>query len=119
MGFGHLGMIVEDVPKLVERAVAAGAPLHLYCLAYMGSSVCASTGSKLVKPQGVCTVETISWPPETPSPIEAFHKLYSNMAVITDPNVSLFCFLPMVVPVADTFAGLRESLWGHCSRPGC
>ena len=30
MGFAHMGMIVEDVPKVVERAVAAGTlPLAL------------------------------------------------------------------------------------------
>lgn len=39
-------------------------------------------GYKVVKPQGVCTVETIGWPSDTPSPIKAYHELYYNMAMV-------------------------------------
>ncbi|ORY75625.1 Glyoxalase/Bleomycin resistance protein/Dihydroxybiphenyl dioxygenase, partial [Leucosporidium creatinivorum] len=66
MGFGHLGFTVDDVPGLVKRVEEAG--------------------YKVVKPQGVCTVETIGWPTGTPSPIKAYHELYYNMAMVQDPD---------------------------------
>ncbi|BGP36682.1 hypothetical protein JCM10449v2_000583 [Rhodotorula kratochvilovae] len=65
-GFGHLGLIVDDVPALVARAVEAGC--------------------KVVKPQGESSAETVGWPEGTPQPIEAYHQLYRNMAMIESPD---------------------------------
>lgn len=62
MGFGHLGFIVRDVPALIARVE--------------------KDGHRVVKPQGVCTVETIGWPTGTPEPIKAYRELYANMAMI-------------------------------------
>ncbi|GAA6023723.1 hypothetical protein JCM10207_000235 [Rhodosporidiobolus poonsookiae] len=65
-GFGHLGLIVEDVPKLVERAKAAGC--------------------KVIKPQGFASSETVGWPKGTPEPIKPYIELYENMAMIESPD---------------------------------
>ncbi|KAI5476375.1 lactoylglutathione lyase Glo1 [Pseudohyphozyma bogoriensis] len=76
-GFAHLGLIVDDVPALVKRVEEAG--------------------YKVVKPQGVCTVETIGWPTGTPEPIKAYQQLYHNMAMIQDPNGYWLELVPRVL----------------------
>ncbi|GAA6032866.1 hypothetical protein JCM8097_000836 [Rhodosporidiobolus ruineniae] len=69
-GFGHLGLIVDDVPQLVKRAQ--------------------EFGCKVIKPQGVSSAETVGWPEGTPQPIEAYNQLYSNMAMIECPDNHLW-----------------------------
>ncbi|GAA5976786.1 hypothetical protein JCM11641_000871 [Rhodosporidiobolus odoratus] len=65
-GFGHLGLIVDDVPKLVKRAQ--------------------EYGCKVIKPQGFSSAETVGWPEGTPQPIKEYNELYSNMAMIESPD---------------------------------
>ncbi|GAA5887691.1 hypothetical protein JCM6882_001498 [Rhodosporidiobolus microsporus] len=65
-GFGHLGLIVDDVPALVKRAQ--------------------DYGCKLIKPQGFSSAETVGWPEGTPQPIKEYNELYSNMAMIESPD---------------------------------
>ncbi|GAA5850239.1 hypothetical protein JCM8547_001056 [Rhodosporidiobolus lusitaniae] len=65
-GFGHLGLIVDDVPLLVKRAT--------------------EFGCKVIKPQGVSSAETVGWPEGTPQPIKEYNELYSNMAMIESPD---------------------------------
>ncbi|KAL8280982.1 hypothetical protein RQP46_006661 [Phenoliferia psychrophenolica] len=78
MGFGHLGLIVDDVPALVQRVQDAG--------------------YKIIKPQGVCTVETIGWPAGTPAPIQAYHDVYVNMSMIEGPDGYWIELVPRVLP---------------------
>ncbi|GAA5995032.1 uncharacterized protein JCM10292_004497 [Rhodotorula paludigena] len=76
-GFGHLGLIVDDVPRLVARAEAAGC--------------------KVVKAQGESSSETVGWPKGTPQPIEAYNQLYSNMAMIESPDGTWIELVPRVM----------------------
>ncbi|BGP12721.1 hypothetical protein JCM10213v2_000638 [Rhodosporidiobolus nylandii] len=73
-GFGHLGLIVDDVPKLVARAEAAGC--------------------RVVKQQGEASAETVGWPAGTPQPIQAYLDLYKNMAMIESPDSTWIELVP-------------------------
>ncbi|GAA5905182.1 uncharacterized protein JCM6883_006310 [Sporobolomyces salmoneus] len=78
LGFGHLGLMVDDVPATVKLAQAAG--------------------YKLIKAQGEASAETVGWPAGTPQPIKPYLELYSQMAIIEGPDgywfecASLHCF---------------------------
>ncbi|EGU13283.1 putative Lactoylglutathione lyase Glo1 [Rhodotorula toruloides ATCC 204091] len=76
-GFGHLGLIVDDVPALVQRAK--------------------KYGCKIIKEQGVSSAETVGWPNGTPQPIQAYNELYSNMAMIESPDGYWFECVPRVL----------------------
>jgi hypothetical protein len=82
MGFGHLGFVVDDVPALVKRVQEAGALISSSQRDTLPTPGPGFAGYKVVKPQGVCTVETIGWPTGTPEPIKAYQELYHNMAMI-------------------------------------
>ncbi|GAA5975415.1 hypothetical protein JCM21900_001353 [Sporobolomyces salmonicolor] len=65
-GFGHLGLMVDDVPGTVRRAEEAG--------------------YKVIKRQGEASAETVGWPKGTPEPIKPYIELYSQMAMIQGPD---------------------------------
>ncbi|GAA5835244.1 hypothetical protein JCM11251_006657 [Rhodosporidiobolus azoricus] len=65
-GFGHIGLMVDDVPGLLKRAE--------------------EYGCKIIKPQGIASAETVGWPKGTPQPIKPYLELYSTMAVIESPD---------------------------------
>ncbi|GAA5922432.1 lactoylglutathione lyase [Sporobolomyces koalae] len=73
-GFGHLGLMVEDVPATVARAEAAG--------------------YKVIKRQGEASAETVGWPAGTPEPIKPYLELYSQMAMIQGPDNYWFELVP-------------------------
>ncbi|GAA5946990.1 hypothetical protein JCM3765_002104 [Sporobolomyces pararoseus] len=76
-GFGHLGLMVDDVPATVARAQAAG--------------------YKLIKPQGFASAETVGWPAGTPEPIKPYLELYSQMAIIQGPDNYWFELVPVKI----------------------
>ncbi|GAA5842991.1 hypothetical protein JCM3766R1_001654 [Sporobolomyces carnicolor] len=76
-GFGHLGLMVDDVPATIARAQAAG--------------------YKLIKAQGEASAETVGWPAGTPEPIKPYLDLYSQMAIIQGPDNYWFELVPVKI----------------------
>ncbi|GAA5846555.1 hypothetical protein JCM5353_005352 [Sporobolomyces roseus] len=73
-GFGHLGLMVEDVPGTMKRAEEAG--------------------YKVIKGLGEASSESFGWPEGTPQPNKAYCDLYSKIVMIQGPDNYWFELVP-------------------------